>query len=365
MLTSSPDDHETGRELDALARSVIIAGLEDRGVDSTTAASWVDSGDLPTYFNDLDLLRPPYLTIDDIAARTGVSIERISRIWLNAGMPIPEREDPAFYEADVDLVDALGSMSGLFEEETVLAMLRVIGASLARIAGASETAFVIATERAGFERESTDPAFAGFAAQALHRFQLMNSVLGTLLAHHLRIVLERGKVARDATTHWETGAWAVGFVDLAGYTSMSESLSPSELIELVRSFERISHEVVTSHRATLVKLIGDEAMFAATDPAQACEIAQALLDQLATLSSLAVPRAGLAFGEVVTKDGDFHGPVVNLAARACDIAVPDEILVADLLVHALSNDARFHFEPAGRRSLKGFTHPQPLWTLSP
>jgi class 3 adenylate cyclase len=52
---------------------------------------------------------------------------------------------------------------------------------------------------------------------------------------------------------------------------------------------------------------------------------------------------------------DYYGPVVNLAARAADLAVPYEILVSD--DRDCRRGAGFRFEPAGRRLLKGFRRP--------
>lgn len=65
----------------------------------------------------------------------------------------------------------------------------------------------------------------------------------------------------------------------------------------------------------LLKLIGDEVMFLASDPAWACDTAVALVDRPARQDALPPLRCGLAYGEVLTCDRDYYGPVVNLAAR--------------------------------------------------
>ncbi|MBK5289239.1 MAG: adenylate/guanylate cyclase domain-containing protein [Acidimicrobiia bacterium] len=76
------------------------------------------------------------------------------------------------------------------------------------------------------------------------------------------------------------------------------------------------------------------------------------------------PHAGIAYGAVLGRGGDFYGPVVNLASRITDIAVPDEILVTEELMETAKSEADLDFEPAGRRLLKGFDEPVPLWSLS-
>jgi class 3 adenylate cyclase len=75
------------------------------------------------------------------------------------------------------------------------------------------------------------------------------------------------------------------------------------------------------------------------------------------------PRGGLAFGEVIMHHGDYYGPVVNLASRLTDNAVPGEVLV-DSAARAASVETDICFEPAGRRQLKGFDEPVPVFALA-
>jgi class 3 adenylate cyclase len=65
---------------------------------------------------------------------------------------------------------------------------------------------------------------------------------------------------------------------------------------------------------------------------------------------------------MLVRGGDYYGPVVNLPARAPDLAVPGEILVSEPIVAATGAD--FAFENAGRRLLKGFGEPVALASLT-
>ena len=69
----------------------------------------------------------------------------------------------------------------------------------------------------------------------------------------------------------------------------------------------------------------------------------------------------MAYGEVLSRDGDYYGPLVNLASRIADLAVPNEILVTAELRDAVGGD---RFSAAGRRMLKGFDEPVELYALS-
>src|SRR5262245_32053851 len=126
-------------------------------------------------------------------------------------------------------------------------------------------------------------------------------------------------------------------------------------------FEGFAFAVVTEHDARLVKLIGDAVMFVAVDVDDACEIALTLTEQFRDDANPVTPRGGLAHGDMLIRGGDYYGPVVNLASRASELAVPYEILVTEPVVEAAGPEYRF--EPAGRRALKGFADPVALASL--
>ena len=75
----------------------------------------------------------------------------------------------------------------------------------------------------------------------------------------------------------------------------------------------------------------------------------------------------MSFGDLTIRRGDYYGPVVNVASRLVDQAVPGEVLVITPVVDALGarNGPRagFAFTPAGRRMLRGFADPVEVWTL--
>jgi adenylate cyclase len=153
---------------------------------------------------------------------------------------------------------------------------------------------------------------------------------------------------------------AIGFVDLVGFTPISSSVNARELLDLLLSFERYAHDLVHEHGGRVVKLIGDEVMFAVVDPGDACRIADGIFREFAGRTDL-TPRAGVAWGDVLAHGGDYFGAVVNMASRIADIAVPWEILLAPEVAARVPEG--FRAEPAGRRLLKGFADPVPLSSL--
>ena len=105
--------------------------------------------------------------------------------------------------------------------------------------------------------------------------------------------------------------------------------------------------------ARLVKMIGDEVMYVATDPVAAAEIALELRDAVAAHPVLAGLRGGLVFGEVVAQDGDYYGPEVNLAARIVANAAPGEILTTAAVATLLAANDAFAARSEGERELRG------------
>ena len=150
--------------------------------------------------------------------------------------------------------------------------------------------------------------------------------------------------------------YAVGFVDLVGFTEIAGAMGSRELSTFLREFEARAYDAVVSAGAQVVKLIGDEVMFVSTDPGAACAAARELMAGFGSEHERIVPRGGLAYGDVLVRGGDYFGPVVNLASRLVNEAVPQELLVTEELADA-SDRCQFEFEPAGRRMVKGFADP--------
>ena len=112
----------------------------------------------------------------------------------------------------------------------------------------------------------------------------------------------------------------VGFVDLVGYTALSQELDGAELNALVARFEGVTYDTVAQLGGRLVKTIGDEVMFVAEEPEVALQIALELTDRTRQDEVLPRARAGMACGPALAREGDYYGAVVNLAHRLVEIA---------------------------------------------
>jgi len=192
--------------------------------------------------------------------------------------------------------------------------------------------------------------------RGIEALETVRVMLRNLFGAHVETAIRRFREARPRRAA-DTATMAVGFVDLVGYTRLTHHMVPLELAEVVGRFEDAAYDIASARDGRVVKLVGDEVMFVTRDPAAACDIALALVERFAADASV-TPRGGVAYGELLVRNGDYYGPVVNLASRVAQIAVPNEMLVTAEVAAAAGES--LHFTPAGRRMLKGFDEPVPL-----
>lgn len=102
-------------------------------------------------------------------------------------------------------------------------------------------------------------------------------------------------------------------------------------------------------------------MFIVSEPADACRLALALAHQFADHPVVPPLRVGLATGEVLTRDGDYYGRVVNAASRLVELADPGGVVVSDG-VRDLLGDA-FSLEALPPTRVKGYDEPVQAFAL--
>ena len=302
-----------------------------------------------------------FVTIEEVARQTGVDPALIARAWRACGFPEPSLETAlaTFSERDVELIHIMRAGIELLGEDVTVQLLRVIGAAAARVADATVSAFVV---NVGFRAVEEDPsglALARANAESMVMLDGLTRGFDTLLRHHM----ERGFRpfgAQENADGVDLVQRSVGFADLVDSTAWSEGLDLHLLARALTRFDATASEVVVGRGGRVVKLIGDEVMFVANDASTAADIGLALIDAFAADEVLPPVRAGIASGEVLARDGDFSGPVVNLAARAVKIASPSTLLVDPATRDSLDDSPSLECSEARTHSLKGFAEPVPL-----
>jgi adenylate cyclase len=117
------------------------------------------------------------------------------------------------------------------------------------------------------------------------------------------------------------------FVDLAGFTAMTEAHGDAEALAIVRAFrDRALHVLAPDDE--LVKTIGDAVMLRFPTPQAAITALRELLQrELVVGNAVLLPRAGAHHGPAMVVDGDYYGGAVNLAARVAGQARGGQLLV--------------------------------------
>ena len=345
-------------------RREVLEALVARGATLEQLTETDRIGRLAALAGDLLVASPGQYTMDELAERIGLTHERIVSATRASGLPVPDPDDRAFSDADADMLLALSPALELFDRDVALQLLRVISTSLARIADASVAAYVDDVERRISESGGTELDHLRSVDAAIGVLGGTIDALGPLLARHVGLAMVRSRRSREDVSGYEVGRLAIGFVDLVGFTSLTQHVSAGELGRLVTDFEATAADLIADHDGRLVKLIGDEVMFAAVDPHQGCAIGLDLVDAFRDDDRGIVPRGAVTYGEVLVRAGDYYGPEVNLAARLADEAVPLEILATSALREAAGDDG-LAFEPAGRRMLQGFDDPVAVWSVEP
>jgi adenylate cyclase len=125
----------------------------------------------------------------------------------------------------------------------------------------------------------------------------------------------------------ETVEATFAFVDLAGFTAVTEAHGDVEAVTIVRRFRDRTLAVLGSGDE-LVKTIGDAVMLRFPTPeAAVVALQQLLLHELVVHDAALLPRAGAHHGRAVLVEGDYYGAAVNLAARVAGQAGGGQLLV--------------------------------------
>jgi adenylate cyclase len=323
-----------GSALDARLRA---DGARDDEIARARAEGW-----LPLLALDRALLPgEPVHDVESLAAVVAAEPEQVVGLWRALGFPDVPRGARVFTERDADALRLLFDRYRRFPEiegdpsfSHIEEQVRVISGALARIAAleSEDVAHGIDTLRdSGLDEDQVATAVTA-ALDWDHLAALVD------YAHRvqLRAALWR-RLARPliASEDGGSGSLGVAFADIVGYTEMAQELSSDELSLLLNRFEHRVYDVVVRQGARVVKTIGDAVMFVGLPAA----VAQSAVELAAPAEGVPPLRLGVAVGPVLERDGDYFGPVVNLASRLTDAAKPGTVLAGDNVPAALTGTA--------------------------
>jgi adenylate cyclase len=356
-----------------IQRVRLALALDNAGISLETIGHAIASGQLSFDFVDTLFPTPAALTpksLREVAVELGLKSEDLIRMYAMWGLPRPNEDDP-IREDDAAVFADIGAVvpPDALNAPTLTRGARILGESLRRVAEAALWFFKAFFEepalKAGMTRQQI-MAMVGelnsYMTPSLQRWVVW--LLDRHVEHNqIQYIIENVETAVEATgagPSKPTKPSAIAFLDLTGYTALTEELGDEAAAEHAMKLAEVVQEVSLAHGGRPVKLLGDGVMFYFSDPGEAVVSAFELMDAT-TQAGLPRARLGVNAGPVVLRDGDYFGRTVNIAARIADYARPKEVLVTSEVV-AATDAAVVRFDEIGPISLRDVPRPLTLYS---
>lgn len=157
----------------------------------------------------------------------------------------------------------------------------------------------------------------------------------------------------------DSGIRTILFTDIVDSTSLTQAMGDDAAMELLRLHDETVRAALQEQGGREVKHTGDGIMASFVSAASAVKCASKIQRELRQRASEKHPvkvRIGLAAGEPVEQNDDLFGSTVQLAARLCAHAAPEQIVVSNVVAELCLGKA-IPFQELGNVSLKGFAAP--------
>jgi adenylate cyclase len=334
--------------------------VPDQPTDPPAAPSDAPAQDLEQHI----LGEPRIYTAAELAADTGVDLEKARRLWRALGFP-EHGAAKAFTRSDAQALSTLLGLvdSGLIDFDLAVHLTRAVGQTMARLSDWEVSALLtrvleLAREESGETDDSGDQL--GIGLRMIDAFsEPFESLLLYVWRRHLAAAVARIEAlgAREEDLH--TTRLTVGFADIVQFTALSNELSEERIGDLVELFEARCADVVAAQSGRVIKSIGDSVLFVHDDPIAAYEIAEGVITVIGRDSRMPDVRVGLASGLVVLRLGDVFGPPVNMAARLTAVARRNRVIV-DAATAAMLPEDQFETRRLPGRPVRGFGIVEPV-----
>ncbi|MDT5322113.1 MAG: hypothetical protein QOD88_4635 [Mycobacterium sp.] len=295
---------------------------------------------------------PQTFTLRTAAYSIGVAVEDVEYAWAMLGLTVADPDTPALSQADVDGLATWAAMRTQMGADAADGFLRVLGATVARLAEAISSMIRTSTPRLWLGHTGDELATALAYREVAEFVPRVGAMIDAVHRQHL--VSTRTFIEGMAQGPSASLVCGVGFADLSGFTALTQTLTPAELSAMLSEFGATVSDVVHADGGRVVKLLGDAVMWVCSKPERLVKAALDLVDHPRAREAGLQVRAGLGYGEILAMNGDYFGNAVNLAARLVAAAAPGQILAAADVCEQLPHWPAAVQEPL---QLKGFDAP--------
>jgi adenylate cyclase len=344
-------------------RVQVIEALERAGMLVDNMAELVRQGNFPIDFIDAAGYRVfaalGDATFVEVSERSGVPIEVLMAVRETVGGRTPAPHDRV-REDELQIVPLLAMQYELgFRAPAMERAIRVYGDSLRRMAETEAEWWRSEIQEPMLSRGASEADVGRLAGEISPRLSVVSDEAIIAMYHaqqrlawSVNIVNGiAGAMERAGLHAREERPPAMCFLDITGYTRLTQEQGDTAAAALAERLSRIVQRTAVEHDGRPVKWLGDGVMLFFPDPARAVEAAVAMLR---SLDGEGIPPAhvGVHAGPIVFQEGDYYGQTVNVAARIGEYARPGEVLVsAEVVEAAVGADASF--DEVGPVELKG------------
>lgn len=157
----------------------------------------------------------------------------------------------------------------------------------------------------------------------------------------------------------DPGTRTIFFTDIVGSTALTQRVGDDGILALLEVHDRIVRGALATNHGAEVKHTGDGIMASFVSAVSAVRCGMDVLKTIATERDASAPlrvRVGIAAGEPIERANDLFGATVQLAARLCQHAEPEQILISNAVAE-LCVGKMLPIREIGRLALKGFDDP--------
>jgi class 3 adenylate cyclase len=293
-----------------------------------------------------------------VAAALDLPLADIEHAWAALGLTVTDPDQIALTDADLEGLRTWSDLSATAGEAASLGVLRVLGASMARFAEAESSAIRGGVPEIQMNHTHDEAATARAYAAVTAYVPRIGRLIDAVHRQHLESARRYFEaVLRDTSA---TVLCGVGFVDLSGFTALTQLVTPTELSELLSVFTSSVSDVVHADGGRVVKFIGDAVMWVSPTAERLATAAADLVGHPKAREAGMQVRAGIAFGPILALDGDYFGNAVNLAARLVAAAEPEQLLASGEVADRLPE---WSSSPVAPLTLRGFADPVQAYAL--
>jgi class 3 adenylate cyclase/DNA-binding transcriptional MerR regulator len=354
------------------ARLRFLKAWDAAGLTVETIGELIARGELPFSFMDAPTMgAQPRLpsTYEDFCAERGIELSTVQQLHDALGFTPPAASDHV-REDDLIVIELFQQFVAVrAEEAAVLRLLRTYADALRRLTQAEADLYESQIEEPMRQAGATEQDLLNQSgAVGVHLVPLLQQTLVAVYRRHRQHVwvdhsighLERILEAKGLHQRLQAPP-CVCFVDLTGYTRLTEEQGDAAAAELAGRLAALVEGISRRHGGRPVRWLGDGGMLVFREPAAAVAAATDMVAQ-AEHRGLPPTHIGIHAGPVVFQDGDIYGSTVNIAARLSARAGPGEVLVSRPVADRIPQPGRL--EPVGAVQLKGVAHPLEVWRWS-